>query len=86
MRIFPDISRWTRIDGSPNLTGMGFLAGYLAYSPDGPGVPGRLRRGDARGFLMILKSLVRPKIVGAAGSLFTAARRAPVRPPGSGNT
>jgi hypothetical protein len=35
----------------------------------------RILEHDARGFLMILKSLVRPKIVKAAGSLFMAARR-----------
>jgi hypothetical protein len=41
---------------------------------------------DARGFLMILKSLVRPKIVGAAGSLITAARREHARSPEPGST
>ena len=35
----------------------------------------RIVEHDARGFLMILKSLVRPKIVRAVGSLFMAARR-----------
>ena len=50
----------------------------------------RILEHDARGFLMILKSLVRPKIVGAAGSLITAARRThagsrgPGRTPGTG--
>jgi streptomycin 6-kinase len=47
---------------------------------------------DARGFLVILKSLVRPKIVGAAGSQLTAARpnharsREPGRTPVAGHT
>ena len=45
----------------------------------------RILEHDARGFLMILKSLVRPKIVKAAGSLITAARRPHVRSAGAGN-
>ena len=37
--------------------------------------PGRSENNDARGFLMILKSVGRPKIVGAAGSLISVTRR-----------
>ena len=35
----------------------------------------RILEHDARGFLMILKSVGRPKIVGAAGSLISVTRR-----------
>jgi hypothetical protein len=35
----------------------------------------RILEHDARGFLMILKSVGRPKIVGAAGSLIRVTRR-----------
>ena len=35
----------------------------------------RILKHDARGFLMILKSVGRPKIVGAAGSLISVTRR-----------
>ena len=47
----------------------------------------RILEHDARGFLMILKSVAGPKIVGAAGSQITATRpshrrpRKPSRPP-----
>ena len=46
----------------------------------------RILEHDARGFLMILKSLVRPKIVKAAGSLITAARRDHAMSPEPGTT
>jgi hypothetical protein len=35
----------------------------------------RILKHDARGFLMILKSAGRPKIVGAAGSVISVTRR-----------
>ena len=46
----------------------------------------RILEHDARGFLMILKSLVNPKIVKAAGSLITAARRDHAMSPEPGTT
>jgi hypothetical protein len=46
----------------------------------------RILEHDARGFLMISDPVVRPKIVKAAGSLITAARRPHVRSSGAGNS
>jgi hypothetical protein len=46
----------------------------------------RILEHDARGFLMISDPVVRPKIVEAAGSLITAARRTHLRSPGAGKT
>jgi hypothetical protein len=46
----------------------------------------RILEQDARGFLMISDPVVRPKIVKAAGSLITAARRPHVRSSGAGNS